>query len=169
MSLKRGRSEAAPVVTLAGRFGGEGGSPLFSAVRPLFGGEHVRGRPGGGQFCFHGLDKAKAAVLDEWMFIDEGPPCPSSSCGWRASWCPLLCPRTSALGTRYTWGPIHFFATCPETALAGLSSRVVAAPAGAGRRAAPAAEAVRIHGADSRAAGPEAVPALCLDRHERGS
>ncbi|CAK0835089.1 unnamed protein product [Prorocentrum cordatum] len=130
MSLKHGRSEAAPVVTLAGRFGGEGKSLLFSAVRPLFGGEHVQERPGGGQFCFHGLDKAKAAVLDEWMFIDEDLPLSIQLLWLEGKPVPITMPQNQHVGHKVYMGSAPIFVTCPETALAGLSSESSQRPQG---------------------------------------
>ncbi|CAK0810004.1 unnamed protein product [Prorocentrum cordatum] len=130
MSLKHGRSEAAPVVTLAGRFGGEGKSLLFSAVRPLFGGEHVQERPGGGQFCLHGLDKAKAAVLDEWMFIDEDLPLSIQLLWLEGKPVPITMPQNQHVGHKVYMGSAPIFVTCPETALAGLSSESSQRPQG---------------------------------------
>ena len=73
-SMKAGRSEDAPVPTLAGRYGGEGKSLLYAPIRPLFGHDHVQERPAGGQFSLHGIESKKVAVLDEWMFLDEDLP-----------------------------------------------------------------------------------------------
>ncbi|CAK0902955.1 unnamed protein product [Prorocentrum cordatum] len=130
MSLKHGRSEAAPVVTLAGRFGGEGKSLLFSAVRPLFGGEHVQERPGGTQFCLHGLDKAKAAMLDEWMFIDEDLPLSIQLLWLEGKPVPITMPQNQHVGHKVYMGSAPIFVTCPETALAGLSSESSQRPQG---------------------------------------
>ncbi|CAK0821820.1 unnamed protein product, partial [Prorocentrum cordatum] len=104
MSLKHGRCEAAPVVALAGRFGGDGKCLLFSAARPLFGGEH-----------------AKAAVLDEWMFIDGNLP------GKPA---PITMPQNQHAGHRVSMGSAPMSVICPEAALAGLSSESSQRPQG---------------------------------------
>ena len=130
MSLKHGRSEAAPVVTLAGRFGGEGKSLLFSAVRPLFGKEHVQERPGGGQFCLHGLEKAKVAVLDEWMFIDEDLPLSIQLLWLEGKRVPVTMPQNQHVGHKLYEGSAPMFVTCPETALAGLSAESSQRPQG---------------------------------------
>ena len=130
MSLMHGRSEAALVVTLAGRYGGEGKSLLFSAVRPLFGGEHVQARPGGGQFCLHGLDKAKAVVLDEWMFIDEDLPLSIQLLWLEGKPVPVTMPQNQHVGHKVYEGSAPMFVTCPETALAGLSAESAQRPQG---------------------------------------
>ena len=130
MSLKHGRSEAAPVVTLAGRFGGEGKSLLFSALRALFGKQHVQERPGGGQFSLHGLDKAKAAVLDEWMFIDEDLPLSIQLLWLEGKPVPITMPQNQHVGHKLYEGSAPMFVTCPETALAGLSAESAQRPQG---------------------------------------
>ncbi|CAK0839413.1 unnamed protein product [Prorocentrum cordatum] len=121
MSLQHGRSEAAPVVALAGRFGREGESLLFSAARPLFGGEHVQERPGGGQFCLRGVDEAKAAVLDEWMFAEEDLPLSIQLLWLEGKPALVIMPQNQHVGHNVGSAPISI--TCPETALAGMLLR----------------------------------------------
>ncbi|CAK0856038.1 unnamed protein product [Prorocentrum cordatum] len=98
MSLKHGRSEAAPLGTLAGRGWA------------------------GGQFCLHGLDKATVAVLDEWIFIDEDLPLSIQLLWLEGKPVPITMPQNQHVGHKVYMGSAPIFVTCPETALAGLLS-----------------------------------------------
>ena len=73
-SLREGRSETAPVVTLMGRGGGEGKSFLLSPLPFMFGRQYTQRSPQPGNFPLLGLDEKRIAVLDDWDFNPDVLP-----------------------------------------------------------------------------------------------
>ena len=63
-----GRSEAVPVIVLAGARGGEGKSLFLKALQSVFGHMHVFNTPEMGSFPMLELPGKKVAFLDEWRF-----------------------------------------------------------------------------------------------------
>ena len=129
-SLEHGRAEDLPVVTLAGRFGGEGKSLFFAPLRPMFGTGFVQERPPGGNFSLLGLSGKKVAVLDEWLFAGEDLPLPMQLLWLEGKPVPICTPQNQQLGHSVYEGSAPIFVTTPEDALAGLSQTSAEQPRG---------------------------------------
>ena len=129
-AFQHGRSEDLPVVTLAGRFGGEGKSFFFAPLRPMFGPAFVQERPAGGDFSLLGLDGKKVAVLDEWMFQAEDLPLPMQLLWLEGKPVPICTPQNHQLGHGVYHGTAPIFITTPQDALAGLSTTSAEQPRG---------------------------------------
>ena len=80
-ALLAGRSPTAPVVTLAGRAGGEGKSFLMKGLASVFGAGCVFGTPQHAAFPLHGLESAKLAFLDDFRFTTSPVPL-ATQCPW---------------------------------------------------------------------------------------
>ena len=63
-----------PVVTLAGRSGGEGKSFFFNGLSAVYGGEHTFHTPQHPTFPLFGLENAKIAYLDDFRFCESVVP-----------------------------------------------------------------------------------------------
>jgi hypothetical protein len=74
VSLRFGRDETVPAVTLVGRRGGEGKSFFFAPMRELFGLDYVQPVPQKGTFPLLNLEKKKIALLEEWGWNDNVIP-----------------------------------------------------------------------------------------------
>ncbi len=80
-ALKAGRSEATPVLVMAGARGGEGKSFFLKALLAVFGDENVFHSPEPGRFPLLDRVGMKVAFLDDWRFDDEVLPY-ATQCRW---------------------------------------------------------------------------------------
>ena len=80
-ALEVGRSEATPVIVLAGARGGEGKSMFLKGLFAVFGDRHVFLGPVPGNFPLVDLPGKKVAFLDEWRF-DETALSFAHQCLW---------------------------------------------------------------------------------------
>lgn len=129
-SLQAGRCEGVPVVTLAGRFGGEGKSLFLAPLRRMFGEDHVQERPAGGQFSLLGVETKKVALLDEWLFQEEDLPLPMQLLWLEGKPVPICAPQNQYVGHKLYRGTAPIFITTPEEALVGLSTASATKPQG---------------------------------------
>ena len=67
-SLTAGRSEATPVLVMAGSRGGEGKSFFLKPLISVYGHEYVFPAPEPGSFPLIDLPGKKVALLDDWRF-----------------------------------------------------------------------------------------------------
>ena len=68
IALDRGRHESLPVMTLMGRYGGEGKSFLLAPLKNVFGVFAVQMAPQRGSFPLLGLETKRVVILDDWCF-----------------------------------------------------------------------------------------------------
>lgn len=124
-AMDMGRSEATPVIVLAGAFGGEGKSvflkPLFN-VFPLAG--MVFGRPAKGNYPLLELSSAKVAFLDEWRWDPDIIPFAVQCLWFDGSAVPVARPQndSAARGNFLYQGSAPVFVTCKLPDLEWLES-----------------------------------------------
>ena len=80
-ALVAGRSPTTPVVTFAGRTGGEGKSFFLKGLVSVFGTSFVFPTPQHAGFPLHGLESAKLAFLDDFRFVRSPVPL-ATQCLW---------------------------------------------------------------------------------------
>ena len=80
-ALLVGRSPTTPVVTFAGRSGGEGKSFFLKGLVSVFGAGSVFNTPQHVAFPLHGLESAKLAFLDDFRFVRSPVPL-ATQCLW---------------------------------------------------------------------------------------
>ena len=131
-ALRVGRSESQKVVTLVGRYGGEGKSLFFQPLVSVYGVEHVQLRPSGGQFPLMGLEGKRVALLDEWRFEESSLPIPLQLLWLEGKPVPINRPQNQAgySGHALYRGSAPIFITAPEDGLDGLASMGANEPRG---------------------------------------
>lgn len=131
-SLRVGRSEETLVVTLLGRFGGEGKSLFFAPLAELYGEGLVQRRPAGGQFPLLGIHEKKVSILDEWSFSDDDLPMGLQLLWYEGKGVPVSRPQNvpGQSGHSMYKGSAPVFVTAPETAVTRLCAAAAGAPTG---------------------------------------
>lgn len=117
-SIAEGRHESVPVVTLMGRFGGEGKSFFLAPLRSIFGREYVQPRPQPGNFPLLGLETKRCAILDEWDFDEATLPLATQLLWLEGKSFPITRPQNKDYSGHLLYhGSAPIFITCKEEAV----------------------------------------------------
>ena len=73
-AIRDGRDETTPVVTLMGRYGGEGKPLFFGPLRAIYHVDYAQPTPQPGSYPLLGLETKRVAILDEWTFSEDDLP-----------------------------------------------------------------------------------------------
>jgi len=120
VSFVKGRSETTPVVTLAGKQGGEGKSLIFFPLTAVLGDEFVQGHTASGAFPLLGLEGKKAVLLDEWRFAASALPLAIQLLWLEGKPVPLARPQGEYIGHLLYKGSAPIFITTPLKRLENL-------------------------------------------------
>lgn len=124
-SLRAGRVEGSPVVTLMGRHGAEGKSFLLAPLRSIFGVDNVQSTPQPGNFPLLGLEAKRLCILDEWAFDESVLPIATQLLWFEGKPFMISRPQNNVNYTGhllYT-GDAPLFVTCKETDVAPILLR----------------------------------------------
>ena len=121
-SLRDGRREDRPVVTLVGKHCGEGKSFFFAPLRQTFGQEFAQEAPQPGAFPLLGLEKKSIAILDDWHFQQCALPTSLQPLWFEGKPVPVTRPqnRSEFYGHFLYEGTAPVFITCKETGFGPL-------------------------------------------------
>ena len=123
-SISHGRHENVPVVTLVGKFGGEGKSFLFAPLRHMFGKDYVQDTPQPGSFPLLGLETKRIVILDEWDFDDSVIPFSTQLLWFEGKSFNITRPQNNDYTGHLPYqGSAPIFVTCKEKALAPIYAR----------------------------------------------
>ena len=127
-SIRDGRREGIPVVTLVGRHGGEGKSFLLSPLKHIFGRDHVQVSPQRGSFPLLGLETKRLALLDEWEFSEHVIPLSLQLLWFEGKAMPITRPQNKDYTGHILYhGTAPVFITCKEVHVEPVTKRARAA------------------------------------------